>query len=86
MEPAALYLKNRQKRLLNAAEHLSNRQLDETLDFSPLRAAAQQRSIGLSGAYLNDNHGSNGLYGLVAGEKEHGPWCKKEMMKIFLEW
>jgi len=33
MEPAALYLKERQKRLLNAAEHLSDRQVDETLDF-----------------------------------------------------
>lgn len=33
MEPAALYLKDRQKRLLAAAEHLSDRQVDETLDF-----------------------------------------------------
>jgi len=33
MEPAALYLKERQKRLLDAAEHLSDRQVDETLDF-----------------------------------------------------
>jgi transcriptional regulator with XRE-family HTH domain len=33
MEPAAPYLKERQKRLLDAADHLSDRQLDETLDF-----------------------------------------------------
>ena len=33
MEPAAPYLKARQKRLLDAAEHLSDRQVDETLDF-----------------------------------------------------
>jgi len=33
MEPAAMYLKDRQKRLLNAAEQLSDRQVDETLDF-----------------------------------------------------
>ncbi len=31
-EPAAMYLKDRQKRLLVAAEHLSDRQVDETLD------------------------------------------------------
>lgn len=33
MEPAALYLKDRQKRLLDAAERLTDRQVDETLDF-----------------------------------------------------
>jgi len=33
IEPAALHLKDWQKRLLDAAEHLSDRQLDETLDF-----------------------------------------------------
>jgi len=33
MEPVALYLKDRKKRLLNAAEHLSDRQVDETLDY-----------------------------------------------------
>jgi len=33
MEPAAPYLKDRQKRLLDAADHLSDRQLDETLNF-----------------------------------------------------
>lgn len=33
MEPVAPYLQIRQKRLLDAADHLSDRQVDETLDF-----------------------------------------------------
>jgi hypothetical protein len=32
-EPAVLHLKDWQKRLLDAAEHLSGTQRDETLDF-----------------------------------------------------
>lgn len=45
MEPAALYLKERQKRLLDAAEPLSDRQLDETLDFMEWLMARKSRNI-----------------------------------------
>jgi len=44
MEPAALYLKDRQKRLLNAAEHLSDRQVAETLDFMEWLLARKNRA------------------------------------------